>query len=51
MKCVPSVQKYLGITLLPQAGVALGMCIAASSLGEYEGETDPQHRAVRRFDL
>ncbi|HPD89643.1 MAG TPA: cation:proton antiporter [Oscillospiraceae bacterium] len=38
MKCVPSVQKYLGITLLPQAGVALGMCIAASSLGEYEGE-------------
>jgi hypothetical protein len=27
------------------------MCIAASSLGEYEGETDPQHRAVRRFDL
>jgi len=38
MKCEPSVQKYLGITLLPQAGVALGMCIVASSLGDYEGE-------------
>lgn len=25
MKCEPTVQKYLGITLLPQAGVALGM--------------------------
>lgn len=25
MKCQPTVQKYLGITLLPQAGVALGM--------------------------
>ena len=24
--CKPGVQKYLGITLLPQAGVALGMC-------------------------
>ena len=25
--------KYLGITLLPQAGVALGMCITARQLG------------------
>ncbi len=24
--CAPSIQKYLGITLFPQAGVALGMC-------------------------
>ncbi len=31
-KCSPSICKYLGITLLPQAGVALGMCsIAAAS--------------------
>lgn len=32
-KCDPSVTKYLGITLLPQAGVALGMSITASELG------------------
>ncbi len=24
--CSPSIQKYLGVTLFPQAGVALGMC-------------------------
>ena len=29
MKCEPTVQKYLGITLLPQAGVALGMSLVA----------------------
>ncbi len=32
--CSPNVVKYLGITLLPQAGVALGMCVTAQSLGE-----------------
>ena len=31
--CSPAVCKYLGITLLPQAGVALGMCITARQLG------------------
>ncbi len=32
-KCAPQISKYLGITLLPQAGVALGMCtIAAAAL-------------------
>ncbi len=32
-KCSPQICKYLGITLLPQAGVALGMCaIAAAEL-------------------
>lgn len=31
--CSPAVCKYLGITLLPQAGVALGMCLAARQLG------------------
>lgn len=33
VKCPPNVCKYLGITLLPQAGVALGMCITARQLG------------------
>jgi len=32
-KCSPSICKYLGITLLPQAGVALGMCTTAMQLG------------------
>lgn len=31
--CGEKVVKYLGITLLPQAGVALGMCVTAQSLG------------------
>ena len=35
--CSPAICKYLGITLLPQAGVALGMCLTAMQLGE-EGE-------------
>ena len=32
-KCDPNIVKYLGITLLPQAGVALGMAIKATELG------------------
>ncbi|MBE7092930.1 MAG: sodium:proton antiporter [Clostridiales bacterium] len=32
--CTPEICKYLGITLLPQAGVALGMCATAMALGE-----------------
>lgn len=32
--CSPEISKYLGITLLPQAGVALGMCTTAMQLGE-----------------
>lgn len=32
--CSPQICKYLGITLLPQAGVALGMCTTAMQLGE-----------------
>ena len=35
-KSDPNVKKYLGITLLPQAGVAIGMAqVAQSALGEY----------------
>ncbi len=36
-KSDPVVKKYLGITLLPQAGVALGMCITAAKLGTADG--------------
>ncbi len=34
VNCSPAICKYLGITLLPQAGVALGMCTTAMQLGE-----------------
>jgi len=34
MKCDPNIIKYLGITLFPQAGVALGMAMKAETLGE-----------------
>ena len=33
-RCSPDIQKYLGITLLPQAGVALGMAATASQLSD-----------------
>ena len=33
-KCDPNIVKYLGITLFPQAGVALGMAIKAEAIGE-----------------
>lgn len=33
MKCEPTIEKYLGITLLPQAGVSLGMSLTAMSMG------------------
>lgn len=31
--CSPAICKYLGVTLFPQAGVALGMCATAMQLG------------------
>ncbi len=34
VKCDPSTQKYLGVTLLPQAGVALGMSVTVMNFGE-----------------
>ncbi len=37
MGCDSNIRKYLGLTLLPQAGVALGMCNQAMALGEAEG--------------
>ena len=33
VKCDDNIVKYLGVTLLPQAGVALGMAIKAEQLG------------------
>ncbi|MBQ8003025.1 MAG: cation:proton antiporter [Clostridia bacterium] len=43
--CPPQVCKYLGITLLPQAGVALGMCtIAGNTMG-------PQGDLIRNIIL
>ena len=35
--CSQKVVKNLGITLLPQAGVALGMCVTAQALGGKDG--------------
>ena len=37
MHCGDTVRKYLGITLFPQAGVALGMVVTAQALGEEMG--------------
>ncbi|MBQ7592724.1 MAG: cation:proton antiporter [Synergistaceae bacterium] len=37
MHCSENVKKYLGITLFPQAGVALGMVVSAQSLGSELG--------------
>ena len=34
VKCAPAITKHLGITLLPQAGVALGMALTASTLSD-----------------
>ncbi len=36
--CEPMIQKYLGITLLPQAGVALGMSVTVAQTLGAEGE-------------
>lgn len=43
-KCTPEICKYLGITLLPQAGVALGMCTTAMQLG-------PEGNLIRNITL
>ena len=43
-KCDSNIVKYLGITLLPQAGVALGMALQATKLG-------PEGNIVRNITL
>ncbi len=37
-RCSPEICKYLGITLFPQAGVALGMCSIAMDLANGQGD-------------
>ena len=37
-KCEPQICKYLGVTLFPQAGVALGMCSIVGSSAEFGAE-------------
>ena len=37
VKADKNVRNYLGLTLLPQAGVALGMCVSAQALGAADG--------------
>ena len=44
VNCDENIVKYLGITLLPQAGVALGMAIKAIELG-------PEGAIVRNITL
>ena len=39
MHCGENVKKYLGVTLFPQAGVALGMVVSAQALGREMGAT------------
>ncbi len=39
MKCGENVRRYLGVTLFPQAGVALGMVVTAQELGSGMGAT------------
>lgn len=46
--CDANVTKYLGITLLPQAGVALGMCLTAMELGDVDG---PMVRNIILFSV
>ena len=46
--CGPNIVKYLGITLLPQAGVALGMSLSAS---EVLGETGALIRTLTLFSV
>ena len=46
--CGANVKKYLGITLFPQAGVALGMVVSAQSLG---AETGGLVRNIIRFSV
>ena len=48
MRCGPTIRKYLGITLFPQAGVALGMVVSAQGLG---GEMGGMIRNIILFSV
>ena len=47
-KCEPQICKYLGVTLFPQAGVALGMCSIVASSTEF-GEHGTLIRNITLF--
>ena len=49
MKCPPKVQKWLGITLLPQAGVALGMSVTVAQTLGADGVMVRNRRVLRQF--
>ena len=49
VKCEPSIVKYLGITLFPQAGVAIGMSLLA--VGLLGGETGNMVRNIVLFGV
>ncbi len=48
-KCEPTITKYLGITLFPQAGVALGMVAIVSASPEFAGT--PEGEIIRNLTL
>ncbi len=48
-KCEPTITKYLGITLFPQAGVALGMVAVVTSSAEFHGT--PEGEIIRNLTL
>lgn len=48
-KCEPTITKYLGITLFPQAGVALGMVAVVTSSVEFHGT--PEGEIIRNLTL
>lgn len=50
MKCSPQIQKWLGITLLPQAGVALGMSIIVAN-DPVIGSAGPIIRSIILFSV
>ena len=48
-KCDPAITKYLGITLFPQAGVALGMVAVVTGSHEFGGT--PEAEIIRNLTL
>ncbi len=49
VRCAPTIVKYLGITLLPQAGVALGMSVTAQQLDANGGSNGALIRNIVLF--
>ena len=49
--CGPNIVKYLGVTLLPQAGVALGMATVVSATPDFPGEVGTIVRNIILFSV